>query len=531
MSVNSVNYEIMTPIYFLHRAANYFEDKVAVVYGENVRYTYSEFYNRVQQMARGLKEKGIGKDDKVAFICPNTPPLLEAHYAVPWIGAALVPINVRLSSQEISYILNHSEAKMVFVDNQFSELVNSIRDELGNNPEFINICDISDEKPLPGSDYESFIASYSSEPVDCAVEDERDVITINYTSGTTGKPKGVMYHHRGAYLNALGEDLEFGINLRSIYLWTLPMFHCNGWCFTWAVTAQGGRHVCLRKVDPKTIFDLIEKEEVTHLSAAPPVLIALNSYAIENKIKLDRKVEVQTAGAPPAPKTIEEMEDIGSNITQVYGLTETYGPHTVCSWHPEWDELPLEERTKIKARQGVPFVHAINVDVMDSETMESVPRDGKTIGEIMARGNNLMLGYYKDSQATEEAFEGGWYHTGDLAIKHPDGYVEIVDRKKDIIISGGENIATVEVENTIIMHSDVQDVAVASTPDPKWGEVPKAFVVLKPGTNTTQEDIIEFCRQHIAHFKAPKKVEFSEIPKTATGKIQKYKLREKEWEG
>ena len=530
MSVNSVNYDILTPLRFLERGANYLEDKTAVVYGER-KYTYSEFNTRIQKMANGLKEKGVEKGDKVAFICPNTPPLLEAHYAVPLIGAALVPVNVRLSSQEISYILNHCEAKMVFVDNQFSNLVTSIQEELEHNPSFVNICDVSGDKPLPGPDYEDFLASSSSEPVPCAVEDEREVITINYTSGTTGKPKGVMYHHRGAYLNALGEMLEFGMNLRSNYLWTLPMFHCNGWCFTWGVTAVGGKHVCLRKVEPQTIFDLIDKEEITHLCAAPTVLIALASHATEKGIKLDRKLEIMTAGAPPAPKVIQEMEETGANITQTYGLTEVYGPHTICTWHPEWDDLPVEERAQIKARQGIPYVHAHHLDVVEANTMASVPRDGQTIGEIVMRGNNVMLGYYKDSEETEKAFEGGWYHSGDLAIKHPNGYVQIMDRKKDIIVSGGENIATVEVESTLFQHPDIQEVAVVSTPDSKWGEVPKAFVTLKPGSNPSQEDIIEFCKQNLARFKAPKQIEFTDLPKTATGKIQKFKLREKEWEG
>ena len=530
MSVNTVNYEILTPLNFLDRAANYFEDKTAVVYGDT-KFTYSQFFDRIQQFANGLKAKGIGKGDKVAFLCPNTPPLLEAHYAVPMVGASLVPINVRLSSREVSYILSHCEAKMVFVDNQFSELVTTIQDELKIDPIFVSICDVSNEQPLPGPEYESFLASSSKEPVQCAVEDERDVITINYTSGTTGRPKGVMYHHRGAYLNALGENIEFGLDFNSVYLWTLPMFHCNGWCFTWAVTATGGTHVCLRKVEPQTIFDLIDKENITHLCAAPTVLIALASHATEKGIKLDKKLEIMTAGAPPAPKIIEEMEETGANITQTYGLTEVYGPHTICTWNPEWNDLSVEERAKIKARQGIPYVHAHHLDVVEPNTMASIPRDGETIGEIVMRGNNVMLGYYKDSEATEKAFEGGWYHSGDLAIKHPNGYVQIMDRKKDIIVSGGENIATVEVENTIFMHPDVQEVAVVSTPDPKWGEVPKAFVTLKPDTNTSKEDIIDFCKQHLARFKAPKQVEFCDLPKTATGKIQKFKLREKEWQG
>ncbi|MBF7081890.1 long-chain-fatty-acid--CoA ligase [Desulfallas sp. Bu1-1] len=528
MTEKKVNFDVLTPVNFLKRSAMVYGDKEAVVYGDK-RYTYQEFYNRVNRLANALIKVGVGKGDKVAFICPNTPPMLEAHYAVPMIGAALVSINIRLSAREVTYIINHSDSKALFVDNEFAGLVNP--EELKNVKTFVNICDINDERPLAGMEYEEFLDTGSDKPVECAVEDEYEVATINYTSGTTGLPKGVMYHHRGAYLNALGEALEHGMNSRSVYLWTLPMFHCNGWCFTWGVTAVGATHVCLRKVVPEEIYRLVEVENVSHLCAAPTVLIAMSTYPGAKDVKMKRPLNVITAGAPPAPTVIKNMESIGANVTQVYGLTEVYGPHSICEWREQWDDLPAGERAKIKARQGVPYITAMYMDVVDPASMQSIPWDGETMGEIVMRGNNVMLGYYKQPEATAEAFRGGWFHSGDLAVVHPNGYVEIKDRMKDIIISGGENISTVEVENVIYTHPDVQEVAVIAVPDEKWGEVPKAFIVPKPGTNPTAEDIINYCRQNMARFKVPKAIEFGELPKTSTGKIMKYKLREKEWAG
>jgi acyl-CoA synthetase (AMP-forming)/AMP-acid ligase II len=530
MNEPSVNFDILTPVQFLIRSANVYPDKTAVIHGKS-RYTYKEFYARVNRLADALKKQGIGVDDKVAFLCPNIPPMLEAHYAVPMIGAVLVSINIRLSSKEIAYIINHSDSKAVFVDSEFAKSIQPVISELDNVKFFVNICDGVDDKPLAGTDYESFLASGSPDPMPVAVDSERQVATINYTSGTTGLPKGVMYHHRGAYLNALGEILEAGMDPTSVYLWTLPMFHCNGWCFTWAVTAIGGTHVCLRQVVAADVFRLIQEENVSHLCAAPTILIMMISYPDVQKVKMHRPLCILTAGAPPSPTVIQKMEAIGANITHVYGLTEVYGPHSVCAWQTQWDELPIEEKAKIKSRQGVPYIVTGYMDVVNMETMEPVARDGQTIGEIVMRGNNVMLGYYKDPKATDKAFRGDWFHSGDLAVIHPDGYVEIKDRDKDIIISGGENISSVEIENVIYRHPDVQEVAVVSSPDPKWGEVPKAFVVPKEGCNPTAEDIINFCKDNLARFKAPKQVEFCQLPKTATGKILKFKLREKEWEG
>lgn len=530
MPATSVNYDALSPVNFLSRSAIVYPDKTAVIY-ENQRFTYLEFQERVFRLANALKSAGIGKGDKVAFICPNTPPMLEAHYAVPLIGAALVSINIRLSAREMTYIIDHSDAKAVFADNEFAETISGSVDQLPKVKLFVNICDISEATPLDGPDYETFLSLSSKASVPLDIDNELALLAINYTSGTTGLPKGVMYHHRGAFLNALGEQIEFGTNANSVYLWTLPMFHCNGWCFTWGITAMGATHICLRKVVPEEIFRLVDEEGVTHLCAAPTILIGMSAYATDHKIRLTHTLEIMTAGAPPAPTVIQNMEDIGANITQTYGLTEVFGPHSVCRWQPQWDSLSADDRARIKARQGVPYIVSQYMDVVDSATMEPVPRDGTTMGEIVMRGNNVMSGYYKNPEATSEAFDGGWFHSGDLAVIHPDNYTQIMDRKKDIIISGGENISTVELENVIFRHPDVLEVAVIPSPDSKWGEVPKAFIVPKAGTNPSEEEIIEFCKANLARFKAPKAVEFGELPKTATGKIQKFKLREKEWAG
>ncbi|PHR28323.1 MAG: acyl-CoA synthetase [Desulfotalea sp.] len=529
MAIASVNKSILTPVEFLTRSAFVYPDKLAVVYKDQ-RFTYKEFAQRVYRLANALKDKGIGKGDKVAFICPNIPPMLEAHYAVPMIGAALVSINTRLAKGEVSYIVDHSDAKLIVVDSELAPLLDTR--ELPKVKNYVTICDVDDNIVIEGSqEYEAFLASSSPVAPATDIDSEDQLLAINYTSGTTGRPKGVMYHHRGAYLNAIGEILESGITAASSYLWTLPMFHCNGWCFTWGVTAAGATHVCLRAVIAEDIFNLIEQEKITHLCAAPTILIIMSSWPEAANLKIKQPLKIMTAGAPPPPTIIRNMEKMGAEITHTYGLTEVYGPHSVCAWQPTWKDLNDTEMAEVKSRQGVPYIITHYMDVVDPITMEPVPRDGKAMGEIVMRGNNVMTGYYKDPKATDAAFAGGWFHSGDLAVMHKDGYVQIMDRKKDIIISGGENISTVEVENVIYCHPDVQEVAVVPVPDAKWGEVPKAFIVVKSGTNPSSEDIINFTKKHLARFKAPKFVEFTELPKTATGKIQKFKLREKEWKG
>jgi len=525
----NVFFDVLSPVKFLQRSAEVYPDKTAVVHG-NLRFTYRDFQKRVFRLANALKGRGVKKGDKVAFLCPNIPPMLEAHYAVPMIGAALVSINIRLSSREIAYIINHSDAKSVFVDNQFASLIMPVLDEIKEVELLVTICDVSDEIPFNGPEYESLLAAASEETVEVDVDDEYQLAAINYTSGTTGLPKGVMYHHRGAYLNALGEIQESGMTSDSVYLWTLPMFHCNGWCFTWGVTAIGGTHVCLRAVVADDVFRLIKQERVSHLCAAPTILIMMISHPDAKDFKPERPMTILTAGAPPSPTVIEQMEAMGASIVHVYGLTEVYGPHTVCARQESWQGLEREELAKIKARQGVAYVTALYLDVFDINTIKPVPRDGKTMGEIVMRGNNVMMGYYKDEKATAKAFNGGWFHSGDLAVIHPDSYIQIMDRDKDIIISGGENISSVEVENVIYQHPDVLEVAVVSTPDDRWGEVPKAFVTPKPGSDPTCQEIIDFCKNNLARYKAPKDVVFCDLPKTGTGKILKFKLRAREWE-
>ena len=528
MQTNTVNKSILSPVEFLTRSVMVYPSKTAVIYGAQ-RYTYQQFSDRIYMLASALKKIGVGKDDKVAFICPNIPPMLEAHYAVPIIGAALVSINIRLSAGEISYIIDHSDAKVVVVDSEFAPLVEP--DKLPKVEKYITVCDVSDTITLEDSEYEAFLATGAPEPFSADIDSEDQLLSINYTSGTTGRPKGVMYHHRGAYLNAIGEVLESGLTAASTYLWTLPMFHCNGWCFTWGVTAIGATHLCLRAVVAEDIFRLIESERVSHLCAAPTVLIMMSTWPGAADIRFEPPLRIMTAGAPPAPTIIKRMEDMGAAITHTYGLTEVYGPHSVCAWQPDWQHMSDEDRAVQKSRQGVPFVVTHFMDVVNPATMEPVARDGQTMGEIVMRGNNVMIGYYKDPEATAEAFAGGWFHSGDLAVMHPNNYIQIMDRKKDIIISGGENISTVEVESIIYQHPDVMEVAVVPVPDDKWGEVPKAFIVPKPGSSPNAEAIISFTKKHLAKFKAPKQVEFGELPKTATGKIQKFKLREKEWKG
>jgi fatty-acyl-CoA synthase len=525
----AVNYTPLTPLSFLARTAEVYPDKTAVVY-KATRYSYQQFRQRVNRLATALHRIGVAKGDRVAFLCPNIPALLEAHYGVPLAGAVLVAINTRLAPAEIAYILNHSGARVLCVDTELAPLVHPVQEQLTSVETLITIDDSDAGERLDGLEYEAFLASGSDAPVRKPVEDENEPISINYTSGTTGNPKGVMYTHRSVYLNALSAMLEMGLNSRSTYLWTLPMFHCNGWCFTWGVTAVGATHVCLRRIDPPEVFRLIETEGVSHMCGAPTVLISLLNHPSAQTAVFPRKLHVTTAGAPPSPTVIANMEALGAEIFHVYGLTETYGPHSICAWHEEWDALPTDQRSRLKARQGVPYIIAEEMRVVD-DAMQDVPADAETLGEVVMRGNNVMQGYYQQPEATTEAFRGGWFHSGDLAVMHPDGYIELRDRKKDIIISGGENISTIEVENLIYRHPAVQEVAVIAVPDETWGEVPKAFITPKPGTTPTAEEIIAFCRANMAHFKCPKAVEFGDLPKTSTGKIRKFTLREKEWQG
>ncbi len=523
----------LTPQSFLDRSAYVFRDKAAAVYGDT-QLSYRQLAERVNRLASALRAAGVQPGDRVAFLCPNTPPLLEAHFGVPLAGAVLVAINTRLASDEIRYILTHSGSRLLFVDTELAPLVAPFADQIDG----LRVVAIVDEQAgAPGqrlgeTDYEGFLAGGSPDPLlvpgDQPRAHEEDTITINYTSGTTGRPKGVMYSRRGAALNALGEALEVGLTSDSVYLWTLPMFHCNGWCFPWAVVAMGGTQVCLRKLDPPAIVRLIGQERVSHFCAAPTVLIMLLNHPAIKELRLERPLRIVTAAAPPSPTVLQAVEELGAQITHVYGLTETYGPHSVCEWQSHWDELPAAERARLKARQGVAYIHAAEMRVVD-DAMRDVPADGATIGEVIMRGNNVMKGYFEDPEATAKAFAGGWFHSGDLAVLHPDGYIELRDRKKDIIISGGENISTIEVERAIYQHPAVLEVAVIAIPDELWGEVPKAFVTLKPGAELTEQELIAFCRERLARFKCPKAIMFGELPKTSTGKIQKFKLREHEW--
>ncbi len=519
----------LTPLRFLQRSAAVFRQKPAVVYGDR-SWTYPELAARVNRLASALRAAGVEKGDRVAYLVPNIPALLEGHFGVPLAGGVLVAINTRLNAEEIRYILNHSGAKVLVVDTELARVVEPVLADLEAVETVVNVEDISGGVRLPGIDYEAFLAGGSPDPLDWPITDEDETIAIDYTSGTTGRPKGVMYTHRGAYLNALGELLENRMASDSVYLWTLPMFHCNGWCYPWAVTAIGATHVCLRRLEPGAVWDLVRAQNVTHFCAAPTVLISLANHPSARQGPLPRKLIVSVAAAPPSPTIIAQMEDLGAEIVHVYGLTEVYGPYTVNEWQPHWDALPPEERARLKARQGVGYLIADDARVVDNQ-LRDVPADGETLGEVIMRGNNTMKGYYNDPAATAEAFRGGWFHSGDLAVMHPDGYIELRDRKKDIIVSGGENISTIEVERAVVAHPAVLEAAVIAIPDPYWGEVPKAFVTLKPGETVTEADLITFCRTRLPGFKVPKAIAFGDLPKTSTGKVQKNVLREQEWAG
>jgi fatty-acyl-CoA synthase len=526
---------VLSPLMLLERTLHVFPEKVGVVDGDR-RVTYRELGQRVYRLASALRARGIGKGDRVALLLRNSLEMLEAHFAVPQLGAIMVPINVRLSSGEIQYILEHSGARALLLDTELASLVEPVRSQLPGLELIVDV-DLAPrwrEPSRPGAaggrDYESLLQEGSPDPFVYPVDDEDQTISINYTSGTTGRPKGVMVTHRGGYLNALGELLESNLRSNGVYLWTLPMFHCNGWCFPWAVTGIGATHVCLPRVEPARVFELVEREGVTHLCGAPTVLIMLATDRPRPEFRFQRRLTIVTAAAPPPPAVIQAMEEMGAEIVHVYGLTEVYGPHTVCEWKEEWNALPIEERARVKARQGVGYIHAPELRVVDDD-MRDVPADGQTLGEVVMRGNNVMKGYYADPEATERAFRGGWFHSGDLAVVHADGYVDLRDRAKDIIISGGENISTIEVERVLYRHPAVLEAAVIGVPDPKWGEVPKAFVTLKPGLEASSDDLVAFARQHLARFKVPKSIAFGPLPKTSTGKVQKFKLRDQEWAG
>jgi fatty-acyl-CoA synthase len=523
---NAANFAALTPLNFLARAAAIYPEKVAVIDGTR-RFAYRQFYERCRRFADALRRRGISDGDTVAVFAPNVPALLEAHYGVPMAGAVLNALNYRLDAASIAFILGHGQAKLLIADREFAPVVREVLSRLDQPLPVVEIADGPGALQFSEIEYENFLGEGDPGFIWSPPDDEWAPIALNYTSGTTGNPKGVVYHHRGAFLNAMGNAILFGLGPHSVYLWTLPMFHCNGWTYTWGVTAVAGTHVCLRRVDPAQIFAAIAEHRVTHLSGAPIVLNMLVHAPETVKRRFDHVVEASTGGAAPPSSVIEAMERMGFRITHLYGLTESYGPTTVCAWQEEWIALPVAERAGKMARQGVQTMTLDRQRVVDPATMRDVPADGATIGEVVVRSNTLMKGYLLNPGATAEAFAGGWFHTGDLAVMHPDSYVEVKDRSKDIIISGGENISSIEVEEVLYRHPQVMEAAVVARPDERWGEAPCAFVTLKPdAAPVSAEDIIAFCRANLAHFKAPKAVVFGALPKTSTGKIQKYALRE-----
>ena len=530
---NAANFSPITPISFIERAAKIYPNKVAVVHG-GLRRTWSETYARTRQLASALIKAGVGVGDTVAVMLPNTPPMVEAHFGVPMVGAVLNSLNTRLDPEAIAFMLNHGEAKVVIVDPEFSGVMKkALAMAKAESPRDILVIDVIDKEyegaseKLGSVDYDTFIAGGDPNHAWRMPKDEWESICLNYTSGTTGNPKGVVYHHRGAAINAVSNILEWDMPKHPVYLWTLPMFHCNGWCFPWTVAARAGVNVCLRRVDAKSIFEAMKTHGVTHYCAEPIVHGLLVNASEELKAGVPTGVKGMVAGAAPPAAMIEGMEKMGFDLTHVYGLTEVYGPAAVCVKHDEWKDIDIGERARLNARQGVRYHMQEAVTVMDPETMQPVPADGETMGEIMFRGNITMKGYLKNPKATQEAFEGGWFHSGDLAVMYPDGYVKIKDRSKDIIISGGENISSIEVEDVLYRHPAVLAAAVVAKPDAKWGETPCAFLEVKPDANVTAEDIVAHCKKHLAGFKIPRAVVFGELPKTSTGKIQKFELRKK----
>jgi len=526
---SQANYAPLSPVTFLERAAATYPNLTSVIHGSK-RFTWAETYARARRLASALERLGLGRNDTVAVMASNTPEMYECAFGPAMIGAVVNTLNTRLDAAALAFCLNHGEAKVLITDTEFSETTKAALAELGRDITVIDIVDTQSDaggEPLGEMDYETFIAGGDPEFNGSPVADEWNAISLNYTSGTTGDPKGVVYHHRGAYLNALSNAIGWNMPHHASYLWTLPMFHCNGWCFPWTLAAIAGTNVCLRRVNAANIFGAIADHGVTHFCGAPIVMNFVINATDDERRTFDHKVNVMTAAAPPPAATLQRMQEQGFDVTHVYGLTETYGPAVICAWHPEWDELPIEDQTEKKGRQGVRYHALQGLSVMDPETMRPVPADGETMGEVMFQGNVVMKGYLKNPATTKDALAGGWFHSGDLGVMQPDGYIKLKDRSKDVIISGGENISSIEVEDTLAKHPAVMLAAVVAKPDDKWGETPCAFVELKVGEDADEAEIIQFCRDNLAHYKCPKNVVFGELPKTSTGKIQKFKLRDK----
>ena len=533
LPATAANFAAMSPLTFIERTAQVYPNRLAVVHGlgaQTVRQTWSQTYTRCRQLASALVRAGVGKNDTVAVMLPNTPPMVEAHFGVPMAGAVLNALNTRLDPETLAFMLDHGEAKVVIVDPEFSgTLKKALALRQSSRP--LLVIDVQDalytgpSERLGPTDYEAFLAQGDPQFAWALPDNEWDAIALNYTSGTTGNPKGVVYHHRGATTNAISNILEWDMPKHAAYLWTLPMFHCNGWCFPWTLAARAGVNVCLRRVDAQSIFDMMREHQVTHYCGAPIVHGLLVNAPQEMKLGVPAGIKAMVAGAAPPASMIEGMEQMGFDLTHVYGLTEVYGPATVCAKHDEWQQLPIGDRARLNARQGVRYHLEREVCVLNPETMQPVPHDGETMGEIMFKGNIAMKGYLKNPKATEEAFAGGWFHSGDLAVQYPDGYIKIKDRSKDIIISGGENISSIEVEDVLYRHPDVLAAAVVAKPDARWGETPCAFVELKAGATTTAQAMVDHCKLHLAGFKVPRAIVFGELPKTSTGKIQKFELR------
>ena len=524
---NKANHVPLSPLSFIRRAAEVFPERIAVIHG-NERRTWKETFLRCRRLSSALVSRGIKKGDTVAVMAPNVPALFEAHFGIPACGAVLNALNVRLDAEIIAFILEHAEARVLITDREFSSVISEALSKIDNKPLVVDIDDPLAQfgDRLGELTYEELLAEGDSTSSWDLPEDEWDAISLNYTSGTTGNPKGVVYHHRGAYMNAVGNILAWGMAPNPKYLWTLPMFHCNGWCFPWSVAALSGTNVCLRGLQPAAVFEAISQHGVTHMCGAPIVMNMLLNAPESGSLELKHRIQMMTAGAAPPAAVLERMEDLGFDITHTYGLTEVYGPVTVCDWHNEWDEKTVAERALLKARQGVKYVVQEEFFVADPDSLKPVPADGETMGELMFQGNVVMKGYLKNPQATKESFKGGLFHTGDLGVTHPDGYIEIRDRSKDIIISGGENISSIEVEGILYRHPAVLEAAVVARPDDHWGETPCAFVTLKSDQTLSEQEIIDFCRDNMAHYKCPKTVVFMELPKTSTGKIQKFVLRD-----